>query len=135
MAPGKVVDTRPKWVDLIGYAGDTLTLRVNFSDPSYDDGCTWTGQVRRTPVPAGTPTAPDAEFTFTMTSTGAIATLAGEAMDLLVDTYGEDAAWNGVTERLYCGRYDIQISRPGFTKTLFRGSLTVGPDITESAAV
>jgi len=47
-----VLDMRPKGLDLIGTAGDTMTAKVDFADPdAYDLGTmVWTAKIRADPT-------------------------------------------------------------------------------------
>lgn len=60
-----VLDMRPKSIDMIGTAGDTITAKIDFADPSaYNLGTmTWSAKIRANP----TATTVLGQFTITRT--------------------------------------------------------------------
>ena len=106
------IDLRPEAVDITGYAGDTLSLRVTVSDPSIVAGGTWTAQVRQTQASAEI----KATFAVTIESPGvALLTLAAD----------DTAALGG-----FVGVWDCQVTNTGTARTLVQGKISFDPDVT-----
>ena len=106
------VDLRPRSLDLPGYAGDTITLRVTAADPTLVEGGTWVAQVRATH---------DDEIAATFT-----VTMEGEASALLT----LDADTTTLLGGGFTGQYDCQVTTGTVVRTLVRGKLTLAHDIT-----
>lgn len=130
-----VIDTRPDTVDIIHYAGDTLTIRVE-APASLTDGMTWLAQIKAT---RDSPTV-DAVFNITPPqSSGGPAylelpaaktsELAGTGQVLREMVAGQLAAI-----QRYSGEWDVQVSDNGAdpVKTLAQGTLTIELDVTRS---
>ena len=104
-----LIDLRPEAVDLQGYAGDTLTVRVTVSDSSVVEGGTWLAQVRET-------------------ETGIVAatfsTDVGDASALLTLDAAETALLGGG----FAGVWDCQVTTD-VVRTLVRGRLTLASDV------
>ena len=117
--PGAVVDTvtlRPKTVNIAGYAGDTLTIRIHVSDPEYVAGAVWTAQVRDDhagPVVA----------TFNV--------VMEDAQTAILTLAAEDTAELGV----FSGVWDVQAAQdPDPVRTLAQGAVTLAADVTRAVA-
>lgn len=130
-----VIDTRPDQVDIIHYAGDTLTIRVE-APASLTDGMTWLAQVKASRdsatvdavfeiTPPQTPGGP-AELVLPAAVTAA---LGGTGQVLREMVAGTLAAI-----QRYQGEWDVQVSDNGLdpVKTLAQGTLTIELDVTRS---
>lgn len=106
------VDLRPDTVNLDGYAGDTLSLRVTVADSSLVEGGTWLAQVR-----------PDHQAavaaTFDITEQEA-----GSAL-LTLDAETTTTLGGG-----FAGQWDCQVTTGDVVRTLVRGKLALSYDIT-----
>ena len=112
------LDSTPGRVDLVGYAGDTLTVTITAPD-TLVAGKVWAAQVRATRDP-GAPV--DATFTITPPAVAdgpAYVVLAADDTALLAAT-GE-----------YAGQWDCQVSNAVETRTLAQGSITIKVDVTQ----
>lgn len=127
------IDLRPKVMNLLAYAGDTVafTVTIPWANAAGKD---WKAQVRRTRDQA----EPDAEFIITPPAgdgdpayvlLAAIDTkrLAGQAPAVRAMS----AAGSLAEMRVYSGVYDVQISDGGSdpVNTLVQGSLTIELDV------
>ena len=100
-----VLDMRPKSIDMIGTAGDTITAKIDFADPdAYDlDNMAWSAKIRSSP----TATTVLGQFIITPHATGVYMKLPAATSRSLWDlrTNGdqdfyrpEDVDGSGVTE-------------------------------------
>lgn len=106
------VDLRPDTVNLDGYAGDTLTLRVTVADPTLVEGGTWLAQVK-----ADHESAAVAAFTVTPEEAGsALLTLDAETTTTLGGGF--------------VGQWDVQVTTDT-VRTLVRGKLSLAFDISQ----
>ena len=110
------INYRPKIVDIYGYAGDTLTLRITVTDPSLVDDGEWAAQVRQ--KRAQEPVS--ATFVITMES---------ETVALLTLPAATTAALQG-----FKGQWDCQVTQPAtptdVVRTLVQGAISFDPDVT-----
>jgi hypothetical protein len=135
------IDTRPSDIDLITYAGDTLTLNITSPDVDYSTWA-WTGQIK-TAVDSSTV---DAEFEFTHgeppagSTTSAVLSATDSANLGSIALYsaqfstksGPVATPMMVEAFRYSGVWDIQVENAGVVITLVRGTIKVDTDITRS---
>jgi hypothetical protein len=131
------IDTRPAVVDIVHYAGDTLTIRLS-APASITDGMAWKAEVRAT-RDSGTP---DAVFTITAPETSGgdaflelsaadtKALVSGSAMTT-VRTMTAPSQLSMIQK--YVGVWDVQVSAAGLdpVRTLAHGSLTIELDVTQ----
>lgn len=118
-----IIDTRPPWVDIKHYAGDTLVFNLEI-DSNYSTA-TWTGQIRLDHADASV----DATFTIEPHITGATVTLSDEDSTMLNDS-GVSVTEDGYTFKRYSGIFDIQYDDNGEVHTVIRGSIIIDEDIT-----
>jgi hypothetical protein len=131
------IDTRPDVVDIVHYAGDTLTIRVE-APASLTDGMTWLAQVKA----ARDSDVVDAVFAITppQSSGGpAFLELAGAITSQLAGTgpvLREMVAGTLAAIQRYSGEWDVQVSDNGMDpiKTLAQGTLVIELDVTRSVA-
>lgn len=135
------IDTRPNDIDLITYAGDTLTLKITSTDVDYS-GYTWTGQIKT----SAQSSTVDATFSFTHgeppSGSQTFAVLSAEDSANLgnIATFqaqfstksGPVASPMMVEAFRYNGVWDIQVENEGVVTTLVRGTIKVDTDITRS---
>jgi hypothetical protein len=119
------LNSSPDLVDLVGYAGDTLTVTVT-APTSFIAGRVWAAQIRATAGASGV----DATFIITPpTVTDGPATLvlpAAETARLFSSGVG----------KVYAGVWDCQLAPAGGgdpVTTLAQGRLTIGGDVTRAA--
>ena len=125
------LDVRPQVVDVAGYAGDTLTIRITAPD-FY--GLDWSAQVRA---------APDTDAvaaTFEITAPAAadqpaILVLDADTTRALAGTGTQLRVRRGaatVTIQRFTGVWDCQVSDAGTdpVRTLVQGGLTIDLDVT-----
>jgi hypothetical protein len=110
------IDLRPEAVDITGYAGDTLSVRVTVSDPAIVAGGTWTAQIRQTQSSAEI----KATFAITIESPGvAVLTLAADDTDALGG---------------FVGVWDCQVTAGTVARTIVQGKISFDPDVTRPGA-
>lgn len=127
------IDTRPDSVDIIHYAGDTLTIQIT-APGSITDGKTWLAQVKA----SRDSDVVDAEFVITppQTSGGpALLVLETEETARLIGNAAVVRVRDGATARTvrrYVGEWDCQVSVNGDdpVTTLVQGTLTIEQDVT-----
>lgn len=110
--PVEVADTVeqvPSTVNLIGYVGDTLTVRVNFSDPEFATG-TWAAEIKQ--VKSGPAVA---AFDIDVGIFDAVLTLDAATTDAL---------------GAFKGYWDIEVVLPAQTVTIVQGTVTLQQDVT-----
>ena len=136
------IDTRPNDIDIITYAGDTLTLQITSPDVDYSTGYTWSGQIKT----SASYSTVDATFTFTHGSppsgSQTAAVLSAEDSAALGSIALFSAQFNTksgpvatpmmVEAFRYNGVWDIQVEKAGIVTTLVRGTIKVDTDITRS---
>lgn len=131
------IDTRPQVVDIIHYAGDTLTIEVTAPD-ALVSGKTWNAQVRSTRDSAViaatfqvTPSTGPGVPTYLTLDSATCASLAG-TQGLMARSM-EAGVLNAVMR--FTGVWDVQISDAGSdpVRTLAQGTLTIELDVTRSA--
>jgi hypothetical protein len=105
------VDLCPPVVDVCGYAGDTMSLRIVLAEPGSLPGATWTAQVRRR-------RSDEVIATFTVTM---------ESEDAAILTL--DPATTADLAGLV-GSWDVQAAVNGSVRTLVQGEMVVNPDVT-----
>lgn len=128
-----VIDTRPDTVDIIHYAGDTLTIRVE-APASLTDGMTWLAQIKSNREDQQV----DAVFEITPPQTPggpAFLVLPAAVTDGLGNTgqvTREMVAGTLASIQRYTGQWDVQVSDNGLdpVKTLAQGSITIELDVT-----
>lgn len=129
------IDTRPDTVDIIHYAGDTLTIRVE-APSGVTDGMDWAAQVKANRETDDV----DAEFVITPPATSG-----GPAYLVLPSAVCKALTATGVVARemvdgrmavvqRYTGEWDVQVSAAGTdpVRTLAQGTLTIELDVTRS---
>lgn len=130
-----ILDLRPQIVDVYGYAGDTLEIKV-IVPTIYIAGRTFQAQVRPS---AGSSTL-SATFTIiepTETNGPAILQLPSDVTRSLVETGGVKARFRneGVTLNVmrYTGVWDCQLSLDGLdpVRTVVKGALYIDLDVTD----
>jgi hypothetical protein len=128
-----VSSSEPDVVDLKGYAGDTLTRRIEIlTDPAgFIAGRVFTAQVRA----AWNATDVDAEFGVTQDGTGATLVLsaADTAALLGLSTARTSPATRAILGDKYTGVWDVQLAPAGGgdpTTTVCRGTVTITGDVT-----
>jgi len=104
------VEQVPSTVNLIGYVGDTLTVRVNFSDPEFATG-TWAAEIKQ--VKSGPALA---AFDIDVGIFDAVLTLDAATTDAL---------------GAFKGYWDIQVILPTQTVTIVQGTVTLQQDVTD----
>jgi hypothetical protein len=131
------LDTSPQQVDLVGYAGDTLSFSVT-APTTFIAGRGWSAQVRST-VDAATvdaefqviaPTVVDGPAFLTLTADDTRALHSGGATATRV------VGGRAVTSGTYSGFWDVQLAPAGGgdpVTTLVQGKITIPGDITRVA--
>lgn len=124
------LDVRPKVVDVAGYAGDTLTLKITVTGMDLTTAL-WEAQVRLTADAAVTaavfaitpPTAADGPAYITLDA--ATTRLLGES--------GVTRKISGRSIQRFSGVWDCQVSSAGIdpVRTLVQGALTIDLDVTK----
>jgi hypothetical protein len=104
------LDLRPEVVDITGYAGDTMSLRITVSDPAVIAGGTWLAQVR-----AKRPDT-DALATFDVTP---------ETGGAVIQMSAADTAALGN----FKGAWDVQVAQNGTVRTLIQGAFVLELDV------
>jgi hypothetical protein len=128
------LSTVPDTVNLSGYAGDDLVIRISVDDSSFTEACTWSGEIRKSRAEGVDTTwniVPDSS------GGGATATLTGDQTRALCASVPLLATRAGAPPPpavKYSGVFDIQVVRDsdGFTRTLFQGTLTIELDVTQT---
>jgi hypothetical protein len=129
-----VLDVRPDSIDVLGYAGDTLTLAV-VAPASLVDGKTWKAEIRS----AESSSVVDASFAITPPTVAdgpAYLVLDSETTRLLAGTgvLRRIRSRDGTTYEVirYKGVFDCQVSVNGSdpVRTLVKGTLSIDQDVT-----
>lgn len=129
-----VLDVRPQSVDVLGYAGDTLTIQIT-APAALVDGQTWSAEVRS----SESATTVDATFDVIPPTVSD-----GPAYIVLDAADTRRLAGTGVLRRIrtregttqevirYKGVWDCQVSNAGAdpVRTLVKGTLVIDQDVT-----
>lgn len=118
------LDTSPKIVDLIGYAGDTLTVMVTAAT-AVIAGRVWTAQIRAS---AG---AASVDATFTIT----VPTVTDGPAFLVLPASETARLFSSGVGKVYAGVWDCQLAPAGGgdpVTTLVQGRITIPADVTRS---
>jgi hypothetical protein len=129
------IDTRPDTVNLSGYAGDTMVIRV-LVEGDFVKSMDWLAQVKQSRQQGDA----SAEFTVVPFDGGATLTLsAAETARLagvgaVVQQDGNPQPYDERTVRRFTGEWDVQVSSGGSDPvvTLVQGALTIDLDVSRA---
>ena len=128
-----VLDFTPPVVNVVGYAGDTLSITILTTPPTYTDGALWSAQVR-----SSTASGEVLEF-FSIAAVpgGACLTLTAEQTTRLAELGVVKRARGCDVYQMFQGVWDAQVlwTVDGRVQTLVRGGLGMAMDVTRDAAL
>jgi hypothetical protein len=121
------INAVPEKVDVTGYGGDTLSIRVNVSGQAWTNP-QWSAEVRESRTTADV----DAAFTITPDSTGAWLVLSAAQTASLLGAVVARQQGKAIPLLLtkYVGQWDVQVKDGATVVTLAQGSLTIEADVT-----
>jgi len=128
-----VLDFTPPVVNVVGYAGDTLSITILTTPPTYTDGALWSAQVR-----ASTASSEVLEF-FSIEPVvgGACLTLTAEQTARLAELGVVKRSRGCDVYQMFQGTWDAQVlwTETGRVQTLVRGGLSMAMDVTRDAVL
>ena len=142
MAGPQTLDTRPQTVDILHYAGDTLSITIT-APSGVVASMVWKGQIRSSRDAVGV----DAEFVITPNSSGATVVLPSSVCAELASTgvtlrgsalqRADPQPWSPRITGLqrYSGVYDVQVGGTAGAepvRTLVQGVITIDMDVSRA---